>query len=293
MRALNRHAGFQPAGWPISNRPRARIPQGRPSPDGFTLIELLVVIAIIAILASLLLPALANAKVTALKARCISNHRQLAITWVLYHDDNDGALVTNVRETPNPGEPLNWVRSSIHGATPGFIDPLSFTDPSRAAFAKYQKNVEIYNCPAERSTYPVAGRQVRKLRSYSMNDHLNGGKSAFDTVPPLYFYKNASQLHAASQTFLFIDSDPGTICFVPFEIPTAINRPFFTAPGAIHGKRYGVLSFTDGHVETHRWRKPYLHVNDSHLVENPHSLVPSDRQDVLYIRSRAHHLAGQ
>src|SRR5688500_13287372 len=72
----------------------------------FTLIELLVVIAIIAILASLLLPTLAAGKVTALKARCISNHRQLAITWVLYHDDNDGKLVTNVRETPKPGEPL-------------------------------------------------------------------------------------------------------------------------------------------------------------------------------------------
>jgi hypothetical protein len=220
------------------------------------------------------------------------DHRQLAITWVLYYDDNDGRLVTNTRETPGIGEGRNWVRSSIHGATPGFIDPVSFTDPSVTAFAHYQKSFELYNCPAERTSYPVAGKQWRKLRSYSMNDHMNGGKSAFDEVPPLFFYKNASQLHAAAQTFLFIDGDPGTICFVPFEIPTAPNRPFFTAPGALHGKRYGVLSFTDGHVETHRWHKPYLHVNDSYMNEDPHTLVPSDRQDVAYIRSRAHHLAN-
>src|SRR5688572_6741695 len=126
--------------------------QQRATRGAFSLFELLVVIAIIAILASLLLPTLAAGKVTALKARCISNHRQLAITWVLYHDDNDGKLVTNVRETPKPGEPLNWVRSSIHGATIGFIDPRSFTDPAHAAFANYQKSVDLYNCPAERTT---------------------------------------------------------------------------------------------------------------------------------------------
>ena len=60
---------------------------------GFTLIELLVVIAIIAILASLLLPALSRAKDRGRRARCISNLRQLATALQIYADNNNDSCV--------------------------------------------------------------------------------------------------------------------------------------------------------------------------------------------------------
>src|SRR5258708_4527877 len=63
-----------------------------PAPRGFTLVELLVVIAIITILAALLLPVLGKAKLKARGIQCMNNHRQLAIAWKMYVDDNRDVL---------------------------------------------------------------------------------------------------------------------------------------------------------------------------------------------------------
>jgi prepilin-type N-terminal cleavage/methylation domain-containing protein len=66
---------------------------------GFTLIELLVVIAIIALLLSILMPALQKTKAIAMQIVSTSNLRTLTLCWYLYAEDNDGKLV-RARCTP-------------------------------------------------------------------------------------------------------------------------------------------------------------------------------------------------
>lgn len=83
---------------------------------GFTLIELLVVIAIIAILAAILFPVFAQAKVAAKKAADISNQKQLTLGHMMYASDNDDYFCRNFYVLTNNGawaEDINWAKAIL------------------------------------------------------------------------------------------------------------------------------------------------------------------------------------
>ena len=83
--------------------------------SAFTLIELLVVIAIVAILASMLLPALNRAKFQGQSIACVNNLKQLQLAWHLYVQDNADVLLPDILGPDGPVTPSSMTNSWVEG----------------------------------------------------------------------------------------------------------------------------------------------------------------------------------
>jgi prepilin-type N-terminal cleavage/methylation domain-containing protein/prepilin-type processing-associated H-X9-DG protein len=220
---------------------------------GFTLIELLVVIAIIAILASMLLPALSKAKLKAGAARCLSNFRQLNLCWLMYADDHSDALPPN--EAANGGSrAANFATARTWVAGNAYIDTTS-TNLQRGVLFPYNRSTGIYKCPADRSTVRDEGR-IPRTRSVAMSMWVNTELTVSEPLFPFVWHRLADiRDPGPAQAIVFIDEHEHSIENSRFA--TAFNGDWrwVDFPAVRHGQA-ATFSFADGHAEVWRWRSP-------------------------------------
>ncbi len=255
--------------------------------NGFTLIELLVVIAIIAILAAMLLPALTKAKLKAQGIQCMNDHRQLALAWRMYAEDNNDVLVyastgggrrggSVPMDAVNPINPNNYAWSGAHmdytGANRANWEPAY--DMQLRPLWRYNKSQAIYKCPSDRSTVTWQNVARPRILTMSMNLYV-GGFAPNGTSEPLWsgtdggwafahpyqIFPKSSAITAPAGIFVFLDMREDTVNWSNFMIdmtgyaPNNPNSWQWTGdlPGMYHS-RAGSLSFADGHSEIKKWR---------------------------------------
>ena len=233
-------------------RPWETVSGRRPSLRGFTLIELLVVIAIIAILASMLLPALSKAKAKGQSIACLNHLKQLQLAWQLYADDHNDLLspnlstVTGFQDLSLPG---SWVTGNAR------FD-LSPTNIQNGVLFPHLGSVPVYHCPADRSK--VEGQSgLPRYRSYMLSGRLGGprlGIPEYDSGVK----DRATAVSNPTHAFAFLDSSEHTInsgAFGILPLGFAGGDLWDDVPADRHS-RGANLSFVDGHAEYHLWQAP-------------------------------------
>jgi len=209
--------------------------------NGFTLIELLVVISIIALLLSILMPALQLAKEAGKRIVCLNNQKQLSLGWTMYAGENDEKFCS-----PLPGWAggqhykyswVAWKGSGWPGQPPLWTEDQWNQSITLGAIWPFIETKDAYRCPA--------GKKHEQI-TYASFGALGGeSRPEFGEI-----LKKTSQLTNPSSRSVYIDE--GYLTPHDFSVYYTEEK-WWDQPPVRHNE--GVtIAFADAHVEHWKWK---------------------------------------
>lgn len=175
----------------------------------------------------------------------------------MYVEDHNDWLVPNNPPNYGGGTLATWAKGDIRYGNPDGTNIDYIIGQREGSLGPYVKTEKIFKCPSDRSITKLAGGNFYpRVRSYSMNCNMgtrvldNGGTGA-----TLTFLTRGELARAPrSELFVFMDEREDSLSTSLFYLDRDISWERWSRLPAGRHASSGVVSYTDGHAEIHRWR---------------------------------------